>query len=93
MANLETFLRRLGMAEYTGRFLDEGFDTWEAIMDITATDLDALAISLPHQERLQQEISNARAPVLHPFSASLDNAAARKYISLHPSISQPRLKA
>lgn len=68
------------MSEYTARFLAEGFDTWEAIMDTTEADLAYLAVSLAHRKRLQQEISNARAHIPGPYSKLPDYEALRKYI-------------
>jgi hypothetical protein len=84
MAEIETLLSHLGMSEYTSRFLAEGFDTWEAIMDTTEADLAYLAVSLAHRKRLQQEISNARAHISRPYSKLLDYEALRKYICHHP---------
>ena len=36
---LEDIFRELGIAQYLGAFLDQGFDTWETILDITESDL------------------------------------------------------
>jgi hypothetical protein len=52
MAEIETLLSRLGMSEYTTRFLAEGFDTRESIMDVIETDLAYLAVNLAHRKRL-----------------------------------------
>lgn len=32
-------LERLGLSQYLQPFVDEGFDTWETLMDITESDL------------------------------------------------------
>lgn len=32
-------LARLGLSQYLERFVQEGFDTWETVLDITETDL------------------------------------------------------
>lgn len=32
-------LARLGLAEYIDRFVDEGFDSWDILIDITEADL------------------------------------------------------
>jgi len=84
MAEIETLLSRLGMSEYTTRFLAEGFDVWESIMDITETDLAYLTVSLAHRKRLQQEISNARAHIPRLYSKLPDHRALRKYICHRP---------
>ncbi|KAL8674672.1 MAG: hypothetical protein Q9168_000904 [Polycauliona sp. 1 TL-2023] len=50
---------RLGLGQYLDRFVDEGFETWETVLDITESDLDALGVKLGHRRRLQREIANA----------------------------------
>ena len=39
MTDLESILCRLGLAQYLPRFIDEGFDTWGTVLDITESDL------------------------------------------------------
>ena len=39
MSDLSEMLERIGLSEYQARFRDEGFETWEILMDITETDL------------------------------------------------------
>lgn len=41
MAALAPILARLGLSEYLDRFVTEGFDTWETLLDITESDLYA----------------------------------------------------
>jgi hypothetical protein len=36
---LATVFGELGIAQYLNAFLDQGFDTWETILDITESDL------------------------------------------------------
>lgn len=36
---LEAIFGELGIAQYLDIFLDQGFDTWETILDITESDL------------------------------------------------------
>jgi hypothetical protein len=36
---LETTFRELGLAQYLDSFVDQGFDTWETILDIQESDL------------------------------------------------------
>ncbi|KAL9020462.1 MAG: hypothetical protein Q9185_002337 [Variospora sp. 1 TL-2023] len=40
---------RLGLGRYLERFLDEGFETWETVVDITESDLEALGVKLGHR--------------------------------------------
>jgi hypothetical protein len=37
--DLEPVLASLGMSQYLNVFLEEGFDTWETVLDITEFDL------------------------------------------------------
>jgi hypothetical protein len=39
MIDLGDTLVRLGLSQYFERFIQEGFDTWETVLDITETDL------------------------------------------------------
>jgi len=36
---LETIFGELGITQYLDAFLEQGFDTWETILDITESDL------------------------------------------------------
>ena len=36
---LEAVFGELGISQYLGSFLEQGFDTWETILDITESDL------------------------------------------------------
>ena len=36
---LEIIFKELGVAQYLDTFVDQGFDTWETILDITESDL------------------------------------------------------
>ncbi len=42
---LETVLGELGISQYLGVFIDQGFDSWETILDITESDLYAPIVS------------------------------------------------
>jgi len=48
-SQLETIFGELGISQYLHAFLDQGFDTWETILDITESDLDALGVLLGHR--------------------------------------------
>lgn len=42
MAALAPILARLGLSQYLDRFVTEGFDTWETLLEITESDLYGL---------------------------------------------------
>jgi hypothetical protein len=48
-SQLETIFGELGISQYLHAFVDQGFDTWETILDITESDLDALGVKLGHR--------------------------------------------
>lgn len=37
--DLHAILAKLGLAQYIEKFDDEGFETWETVLDITESDL------------------------------------------------------
>jgi hypothetical protein len=39
MNQLEYIFEELGISQYLGAFVDQGFDSWETILDITESDL------------------------------------------------------
>jgi hypothetical protein len=39
MNHLESILQSLGISEYLDRFIDAGFSTWEALLEITEDEL------------------------------------------------------
>lgn len=57
---LESTFQELGIAQYLNTFVEQGFDTWETILDIQESDLDALGVKLGHRRKLQRRIANAR---------------------------------
>lgn len=57
---LEVVFGELGITQYLDSFLEQGFDTWETILDITESDLDALGVKLGHRRKLQRRIANSR---------------------------------
>ncbi|ORY65917.1 high mobility group box domain-containing protein, partial [Pseudomassariella vexata] len=66
MNQLETIFEELGISQYLDAFIDQGFDSWDTILDITESDLDALGVKLGHRRKLQRRIANHRglAPML-----------------------------
>ncbi|KAH0268820.1 HMG-box, partial [Aureobasidium melanogenum] len=75
----EYVLDRLDLARYHDAFVDEGFDSWDTLMDVTESDLEALNVKLGHRRKLQRAILNAskdRTPLpLLLHSASRDESA------------------
>lgn len=79
-------LRTLGLAAYADKFIDEGYDAWDQIMEMTPEKLDELTTFLGlkrgHAERLKQHVANKRllasqeAAIPHATSAASDAAAA-----------------
>ncbi|TQV99428.1 hypothetical protein V2A60_004904 [Cordyceps javanica] len=57
---LESVFAELGLAHYLDAFVDQGFDSWDTILDIQESDLDALGVKLGHRRKLQRRIANAR---------------------------------
>ncbi|KAK4181620.1 hypothetical protein QBC36DRAFT_66537 [Triangularia setosa] len=57
---LSTVFGELGLAQYLDAFIEQGFDTWETILDITESDLDTLGVKLGHRRKLQRRIANTR---------------------------------
>ncbi|KAM3514463.1 hypothetical protein MY11210_001907 [Beauveria gryllotalpidicola] len=68
---LESVFAELGLAHYLDAFVDQGFDSWDTILDIQESDLDALGVKLGHRRKLQRRIANARgiAPSISLVSA------------------------
>ncbi|PSR81694.1 hypothetical protein BD289DRAFT_33579 [Coniella lustricola] len=59
-SRLAVIFGELGITQYLDAFVDQGFDSWETILDITESDLDALNVKLGHRRKLQRRIANAR---------------------------------
>jgi hypothetical protein len=60
MTELGGIFAELGISHYLHDFLEQGFDTWETILDITESDFDALGVKLGHRRKLQRKIANSR---------------------------------
>ncbi|CAI4216537.1 unnamed protein product [Parascedosporium putredinis] len=60
MRDLADIFAQLGMSQYFGVFVQEGFDSWDTILDITESDLDTLGVKLGHRRKLQRRIADAR---------------------------------
>jgi hypothetical protein len=60
MTELAEIFVELGISQYLGAFIDQGFDTWDTILDITESDFDVLGVKLGHRRKLQRKIANSR---------------------------------
>lgn len=60
MTELGDIFAELGISHYLNDFLEQGFDSWDTILDITESDFDALGVKLGHRRKLQRKIANAR---------------------------------
>ncbi|KAG4415001.1 hypothetical protein IFR04_011875 [Cadophora malorum] len=60
MTELASIFAELGISHYLHDFIEQGFDTWDTILDITESDFDALGVKLGHRRKLQRKIANSR---------------------------------
>lgn len=60
MTDLADIFAELGISHYLHDFIEQGFDTWETILDITESDFDVLGVKLGHRRKLQRKIANSR---------------------------------
>ncbi|KAI1660254.1 hypothetical protein F4813DRAFT_317777 [Daldinia decipiens] len=79
MNSLEVIFGELGITQYLDAFIDQGFDSWDTILDITESDLDALGVKLGHRRKLQRRIANYRgvapeASLVSPTCTSIEDA-------------------
>jgi hypothetical protein len=59
MTELGAMFAELGISHYLNDFIEQGFDSWESILDITESDFDTLGVKLGHRRKLQRKIANA----------------------------------
>ncbi|KAI0013355.1 hypothetical protein F4779DRAFT_388788 [Xylariaceae sp. FL0662B] len=79
MNSLEEIFGELGISQYLDPFVEQGFDSWETILDITESDLDALGVKLGHRRKLQRRIANYRGVspgtyLVSPTRTSIEDA-------------------
>ncbi|CZR69580.1 uncharacterized protein PAC_19480 [Phialocephala subalpina] len=60
MTELGNIFAKLGVSQHLYDFLEQGFDTWETILDITESDFDALGVKLGHRKMLQRKIATSK---------------------------------
>ncbi|TID20826.1 hypothetical protein E6O75_ATG05591 [Venturia nashicola] len=57
MESLKMNLKQLGLAQYAEALVENGFEDWATVLDITEDDLDELGFKLGHRRILQREIA------------------------------------
>ncbi|KAK6334149.1 hypothetical protein TWF696_002651 [Orbilia brochopaga] len=60
MSDLREVLDRLGLSQYLGRLIEEGFDRWDTVLDIQESDLAYMGFKLGHRRILQRAIARER---------------------------------
>lgn len=60
MIELAQIFAELCISQYLDTFIEQGFDTWETILDITESDFDALGVKLGHRRKIQRRIADTR---------------------------------
>lgn len=86
MDSLETKLEQLGLAQYAEALIENGFENWATVLDITEDDLDELGFKLGHRRVLQREIAGQREPAASPGERRTPSATQSGNETLSPSI-------
>lgn len=60
MTDLADIFAELGISHYLQEFIEQGFDSWDTILDITESDFDVLGVKLGHRRKIQRRIANTR---------------------------------
>ncbi|KAK8233585.1 hypothetical protein HDK77DRAFT_246747 [Phyllosticta capitalensis] len=76
-ADLGHALHRLGLSQYLPILLDNGFDSWDVLCDITEDDLTQLGFKLGHRRLLQREIATCRGHHFDQPATSEKNASSQ----------------
>ncbi|KAK7517574.1 hypothetical protein IWZ03DRAFT_376510 [Phyllosticta citriasiana] len=80
---LRQILHRLGLDRYLSILLDNGFDSWDVLCDITEHDLTLLGVKLGHRRILQREIASCRGLQFDQHAGSEMNPRGRTPPPLH----------
>lgn len=59
-ADLAGVLERINLSQYHDTLVDNGFDDWRTVSDITEEDLERLGFKMGHKRKLQREIATLR---------------------------------
>lgn len=78
MTSLAQIFAELSISQYLDSFIEQGFDSWETILDITESDFDALGVKLGHRRKIQRKIADSRGisterALASPTQHSLDD--------------------
>lgn len=57
MSDLESELSSLGLEEYVQDFQNAGYDSWDAVCEMSESDLECLDLRVGHRRKLQREIA------------------------------------
>lgn len=57
---IRDFLKKCNLLEYYDRFMSEGFDQLQSLLDVTEADLMAMDVKRGHRRRLQREIATMK---------------------------------
>ena len=87
MTELEVIFAELGLQQYLGEFVEQGFDSWETILDITESDFDALGVKLGHRRKFQRKIANSRGQ----SSDTALGSSTRNTPSVDRTIDEPKV--
>lgn len=68
---LDEIFAGLGISRYVNRFIEQGFDSWDTVLDITETDLGTLGVKLGHRRKLQRKIAGSKGLSLAPPARSV----------------------
>jgi hypothetical protein len=75
--DLHENLSRCGLLQYLEVLAENGFDTWDTVLDIQEGDLEAMEFKLGHRRKLQRQIMNYRScTALENPSLALDTEPA-----------------
>jgi hypothetical protein len=85
---LSEVLGRLGLPDYLDVLIENGFHTWETVLDITEDDLCALSFKLGHRRALQREIATFRG-LPRSLSLDLETPSSESSISASSPVGSP----
>jgi hypothetical protein len=57
---MKTVLKRLGLEQYEESLVENGFQTWETVTQISESDMSEMGFKLGHRRKLQRAITNEK---------------------------------
>ncbi|RHZ55444.1 hypothetical protein Glove_415g25 [Diversispora epigaea] len=89
---IRDFLNKCNLLEYYDKFIEEGFDQLQSLLDVTEADLIAMGAKRGHRRRLQREIATLKGiPPNVPFYIQHGHETLNSPIytnNIMPSVSQ-----